>query len=160
MRNLVLLLFAWKAAKENHSICVTALGHVYTFGSNGFGQLGYFSDKSVAGLPRKVDDLKHVFCIAVAAGTKHSVFLSQNGEVFVCGDNNSDGQLSFSKRSGSSCFHKVPRVDALWKADNGLKKAIAIAASECSTMALISGSEARCFPLNTIYCWGHGNHIP
>jgi alpha-tubulin suppressor-like RCC1 family protein len=147
------------AAAENHSLCVTSSGQVYAFGSNGFGQLGLGTENTATGLPRKVDDLKHVFCIAVAAGTKHSVFLSQNGEVFVCGDN-SDGQLSFSKRSGNNCYHRVQRVDALWKADSGPRKAFAIAASEHSTMALISGSGGRGLPLNSVYCWGHGNHCP
>jgi alpha-tubulin suppressor-like RCC1 family protein len=152
-------------AAENHSLCVTAAGHVYAFGSNRFGQLGISpagsgvdsNDNAARCSPRRVDDLKHVFCTSVAAGAKHSVALSKDGEVFTFGDN-SAGQLGVSSRSSNS-IHKVQRVDALWKgAGHGSKKAIAIAASERSTLALTSGGHS--FPVNAIYAWGHGSHVP
>jgi alpha-tubulin suppressor-like RCC1 family protein len=86
------------AAADNHSLCVTACGSVYAWGSNRFGQVGTTcgssgtvdesnSSNSTRCLPRRVDDLKNVFCVSVAAGEKHSVALSRQGEVYVWGDN-------------------------------------------------------------------------
>ena len=171
------------AAAENHSLCITQPGYVYAFGSNGFGQLGISSSSSsghaaAAGtdhsrcVPRRVDDLKHVVCVKVAAGLKHSVALSKDGEIYVWGDNSS-GQLgiqgygsvgggggSNSGGSSSSNIHKVTRVDTLWNAKPQPKVAIDIAASDQSTMALISGSGQKGFAVNTVYCWGNGNHLP
>ena len=172
------------AAAENHSLCITQQGYVYAYGSNGFGQLGISNNttRSVIGtdhnnnnnimnarcVPRRVDDLKHVTCVKVAAGLKHSVALSKDGEIYVWGDNSS-GQLGIqgygtvggsSGSSNSSHIHKVTRIDTLWNAKPHPKVAIDIAASDQSTITLISGSGQKGFAVNTIYCWGNGNHLP
>jgi hypothetical protein len=82
------------AAAENHSLCVTQCGNVYAWGSNRFGQVGIATTTGDGGstsssndgshsirlLPRRVDDLKQVHCVAVAAGEKHSVALSNKGQ--------------------------------------------------------------------------------
>ncbi|MGK3753365.1 MAG: alpha-tubulin suppressor-like RCC1 family protein [Bacillariaceae sp.] len=155
------------AAAENHSLCVTSLGGVYSWGSNRFGQLGDVSGNASAiqcgsrSLPRRVEDLKQHPCVAVAAGEKHSVALSRKGEVYVWGDNAS-GQLGVSRRSG---IQKVQRVEALWASSttqsNSPKIAIAIAAAEQSTLVLTTGSPSSGLShVNTIYEFGHGNHVP
>jgi hypothetical protein len=101
---------AWRkvvavAAAENHSLCVTKDGTLFSWGSNRFGQLGSNEIKIQANnnskgnssshfrcLPRRVEDLRKIPCIAVAAGEKHSVALTRKGEVYVWGDNTA-GQL-------------------------------------------------------------------
>ena len=80
------------AAADNHSLCSTNDGKVFAWGSNGFGQLGYSTssgDESSSRLsPRRVEgELKQAFVIAVAAGARHSVALTQSGEVYCWGDN-------------------------------------------------------------------------
>jgi alpha-tubulin suppressor-like RCC1 family protein len=161
------------AAAENHSLCVTREGHVYAWGSNRFGQLG---DATAAGggsstgnkssreissatggrsLPRRVEDLKHHPCVAVAAGERHSVALTSKGEVYVWGDNNA-GQLGVPRRSG---IQKVQRVEALWGQSSQPKIATAIAASDQSTLVL-TGPTPGLTHVNSIYEWGHGNHVP
>jgi alpha-tubulin suppressor-like RCC1 family protein len=169
------------AAAENHSLCITKQGYVYAFGSNGFGQLGISNNHQHSSsnngntnlnarcLPRRVDDLKYVTCIKVAAGLKHSVAMSKDGEIYVWGDNSS-GQLGIqgfgsgvgggSGNSNSNTIYKVTRIDSLWNAKPHPKVAIDIAASDQSTIALISGSGQKGFAVNTIYAWGNGNHIP
>ena len=168
------------AAAENHSLCCTSDGAVYAFGSNRFGQLGYSStgsassggaagkkcatDESVSrcALPRRVDDLwkKNVLCISVAAGEKHSVALSQKGEVYVFGCNAS-GQLGIHHRrstSNSQMAHKVQRVDSLWTGDTP-KRCFQIAASSQATLVLAKPN-AGGLPVNQVYAWGHGNFVP
>ncbi|CAB9519584.1 RCC1 and BTB domain-containing protein 2 [Seminavis robusta] len=158
------------AAAENHSLCVTSEGVVYAFGSNRFGQLGFTggdtSSSNDSGsrccLPRRVDDLwkKHVSCIGVAAGEKHSVALSQKGEVYVWGCNAS-GQLGINHRrsaSNSGAAHKVQRVDSLWNNEK-TRVCFQVAASAQATLVLAKPSPGG-LPVNQVYAWGHGNHVP
>eukprot|EP00980_Cylindrotheca_fusiformis_P022271 scaffold9172_cov128-Cylindrotheca_fusiformis.AAC.3 len=155
------------AAAENHSLCVTSSGALFAWGSNRFGQLGSvetkaseLSSSSSKGanknnfrcLPRRVEDLRNIPCVAVAAGEKHSVALSRRGEIYVWGDNTA-GQLGVPRRSG---IQKVQRVEALWKAD---KCAIAISAAEQSTLVLTSPVPGLS-QVNSVYSWGHGNYVP
>ena len=155
------------AAAENHSLCVTAFdGGCYAFGSNGFGQLGMPSEQDFNSrlTPRRVDDLKSEFVVAVAAGDRHSVALTKTGDVYCWGDNKAGQCARSSPNSPSisttrSC-HQPMRVDAL--AD---RICIAICASEFSTIVLTrppTNSEASLasLPVNLIYGWGHGSHIP
>jgi alpha-tubulin suppressor-like RCC1 family protein len=150
------------AAAENHSLCVTATGSVFGWGSNRFGQLGVTNTSNNGCLPRRVEDLKLVHCIQVAAGEKHSVALTNQGQVYVWGDNTA-GQLGMPRRTG---VHKVQRVEALWNRNQGQsgahhspKVGIAICASEQTTLVLCEPSGVG-LPVNSIYSWGHGNHVP
>mmetsp|Transcript_557 Transcript_557/g.938 ORF Transcript_557/g.938 Transcript_557/m.938 type:complete len:1396 (-) Transcript_557:68-4255(-) len=159
------------AAAENHSLCVTKSGMVFAWGSNRFGQLGTVDAKasissspspsknngsngSFRYLPRRVEDLKAVKCIAVAAGEKHSVALSQQGEVYVWGDNTS-GQLGVARRTG---IQKVQRVEALWNS-TPKKIGIAVSAAEQSTLVLTNPVQGFA-QVNSIFAWGHGNSVP
>ncbi|GKY91259.1 hypothetical protein MPSEU_000098500 [Mayamaea pseudoterrestris] len=153
------------AAAENHSLCVTDDGQVFSWGSNGFGQLGVASGATMVmnasafdggrWLPRRIDDLKGIRCVAVAAGLKHSIALSDQGELYVWGDNTA-GQLALSRRGG---VHKVQRVEALWSNKSTRKKVLAIAASDQTSLVLTLPAGAG-IPVNSIYAWGQGNHIP
>ena len=155
------------AAAENHSLCVTSHGEVFSWGSNRFGQLGDATGSTSTmacgsrSLPRRVEDLKQHPCVAVAAGEKHSVALSRKGEVYVWGDNTS-GQLGVPRRSS---IQKVQRVEALWTSLTAQNKSpkitIAIAAAEQSTLVLTTGSPSSGLNhVNSVYEWGHGNHVP
>lgn len=152
------------AAAENHSLCVTLDGMVFAWGSNQFGQLGDNPTGSTGttsrSIPKPVDDMKQTPCIAVAAGERHSVALSKEGEVYVWG-NNTSGQLGVPRRSG---VQKVQRVEALWAHGTSSfqqkrKIAIAIAAADQSTLVLIA-PVTGVTQVNSVYWWGHGNHVP
>ncbi|KAL7467562.1 hypothetical protein ACHAXS_007806 [Conticribra weissflogii] len=173
------------AAAENHSLCSTADGAVFAWGSNRFGQLGMPSSQgqhSSKLSPRRVEDLKHSFIVAVAAGDRHSVALTKLGEVYAWGDNRSAqlGQSLLStkvfttnhRESSSShvvtgsATHKPQRVEGLWSA-TPRRRAISIAAAEFSTLVLtlpptLSDAESSLasLPVNVVFGWGHGNHIP
>jgi inhibitor of Bruton tyrosine kinase len=152
------------AAAENHSLCVTSDGIVWSWGNNQFGQLGDIGNSSGSttassrSVPRPVEDLKHVPCSAVAAGERHSVALSQRGEVYVWGNNNA-GQMGVARRSGNQ---KVQRVGGLWSdgpSQQQNKVALAISAAEQSTLVLTAPVPGL-LPVNSVYWFGHGNHVP
>jgi alpha-tubulin suppressor-like RCC1 family protein len=152
------------AAAENHSLCVTSDGMVWSWGNNQFGQLGDSgtangsSTATSRSVPKPVDDLKQVPCSAVAAGERHSVALSQRGEVYVWG-NNSAGQMGVARRSGNQ---KVQRVAALWGSGNSQqqpKVALAISAADQSTLVLTAPVPGM-VQVNSVYWFGHGNHVP
>jgi hypothetical protein len=158
-------------------------GACYAWGSNGFGQLGMPSDQDSRLSPRRVDDLKPVCVVSVAAGDRHSVVLTKSGElgkmkIFVdlerilartdpdfihtgdvyCWGDNKSAQCAISTAS-PSC-HRPTRVDALAE-----RTCIAISASEFSTLVLTrpptyAEDSLASLPVNAVYGWGHGNHNP
>ena len=159
-------------------------GSVFAWGSNGFGQLGMSSnqDQNSSKLsPRRVESMKQCFVVAVAAGERHSVALTKLGEVYAWGDNKS-AQLgtrsllssnrdsisssASSPGAGSSVCHRPQRVEGLWSA-KPRRRAISVAAAEFSTLVLtmpptLSDGESSLasLPVNVVYGWGHGNHVP
>jgi alpha-tubulin suppressor-like RCC1 family protein len=83
------------SAAENHSLCVTSDGSVFAWGQNGFGQLGIPKTASSSAsseqkfLPQRVEALRQSFMVMVAAGDRHSMALSRNGEVYTWGKTHS-----------------------------------------------------------------------
>lgn len=141
------------AAAENHSLIVTSNGQVHAFGSNRFGQLGVVGvDRCFS--PKRVDDLRMVHVTHVAAGDKHSMALTNQGQVYTWGDNQA-GQLGTRQ---SSLTGKVQLVESLWNA-SPQKVVMDIAAAEHSSLVLTKPS-AMGLPVNAVYQWGHGNHVP
>ncbi|XP_045541786.1 protein RCC2 homolog [Papilio machaon] len=70
-----------------HSILVSEEGDVYTFGNrNTCGQLG-FGDTVTRNVPELVPRLKGMNVIHAAAGRNHSLFVTDTGAVYACGDN-------------------------------------------------------------------------
>lgn len=166
------------AAALNHSLCTTSDGGLYSFGSNRFGQLGRATDDNSnnpssgatdqRALPRRVDDLRHDFIIAVAAGDRHSVALTKRGEVYCWGDSRA-GQLGMTLRgenrgkngSPGSCTSgcdRPNRVGALWSV-SPKRRVAAIAAAEQSTLVIVLPAHLT-ESVNSVYSWGHGNSIP
>ncbi|KAF2837478.1 hypothetical protein M501DRAFT_1017860 [Patellaria atrata CBS 101060] len=85
------------ALGQNHSLAITDDGKVYSWGSNGFGQLGYAPSKSmgdeepVQNLPKQIfGPLKGKTALGAAASRVHSV-VHTNSELYTFGKN--EGQL-------------------------------------------------------------------
>lgn len=148
------------AAAENHSLVCTQEGKVYAWGSNRFGQLGSSSgngssvSSTIRLLPRKIEDLKKSFIVKVAAGSRHSVCLTRQGEVLTWGDN-SLGQLGVNGSCGNGKIHSV---SYLWNAEP-VKVAFDITAGEQSTLVLTKANN-RSVVNNSLYEWGHGVNHP
>ncbi|XP_026331875.1 protein RCC2 [Hyposmocoma kahamanoa] len=71
-----------------HSILVSDEGEAYTFGRNTCGQLG-FGDTVTRNLPERVPGLAGKNIIHAAVGRHHSLFVTDTGAVYACGDNKS-----------------------------------------------------------------------
>lgn len=69
-----------------HSIIINMDRKALSFGRNQFGQLGQPEAKCYE-LPTLIPGLEHVNIIQAACGRNHSLFLTDTGTVYACGDN-------------------------------------------------------------------------
>jgi len=73
------------AAGELHSACVTSDGDCYTWGEGFCGQLGQI-DKRPSLTPGQVkDELEDEICLSVSCGARHTIVLTEDGEMFSFG---------------------------------------------------------------------------
>jgi len=115
------------AAGQFHSIALGNDGTVWTWGYNGYGQLGNNSTTN-SSVPIQVPGLSGVF-IAIAAGPNHSMALRNDGTVWTWGLN-SNGQLGNGTTSNSAVPVQVANL-------NGVTS---IAAGGIHSLAITSGS--------------------
>ena len=103
------------ALGQNHTIAITTQGETFTWGSNGYGQLGYApnasnakDDEPIQLLPRQVyGSLKRETVVGAAASRTHSVIHTANS-LFTFGKN--DGQLGLvDSDARSSTVQNTPR---------------------------------------------------
>eukprot|EP00300_Choanocystis_sp_HF-7_P020992 c20714_g1_i1.p1 GENE.c20714_g1_i1~~c20714_g1_i1.p1 ORF type:complete len:955 (-),score=218.13 c20714_g1_i1:73-2688(-) len=71
-------------AAEVHSVCITKHGQVYTWGDSAAGQLGH-GDSEICVRPKVVAELFGKTIVDIAAGDLHTLFVTDEGEVFACG---------------------------------------------------------------------------
>lgn len=79
-----------------------------SFGRNQFGQLGQPELKTYE-KPTLIADLEHVNVIQAACGRNHSLFLTDTGVVYACGDNKS-GQCGIGNNS-TQVVQKPTRIN-------------------------------------------------
>ena len=73
-----------------HTLATDLNGHIFAWGSNSKGQLGFLSPGTAAVVvetPSVVEDLRGVYMSSVACGEYHSLALSSDGCVFSWGCN-------------------------------------------------------------------------
>ena len=120
---------------SDFSAALKADGTVWTWGYNGYGQLGH-GDKTRRIEPEKVD-IEGI--IDIAAGTNHLLFLKQDGTVWGVGLN-TNGQLG--DYSTSNKLTPVQTAD--------IKDIIQIEAGNAHSVALKSDG--------TVYAWGYNGY--
>lgn len=125
-------------AAKHHTVIATEAGEVFTWGSNREGQLGYTSVDTQP-TPRRVSLLRSKV-VALAAANKHTVVVSDLGEVFTWGCNK-EGQLGYGTSNSASNY--APRVVEYLKG----KAFVGVAAAKYHTIALGSDGE--------VFTWGH-----
>lgn len=79
-----------------------------SFGRNQFGQLGQPELKTYE-KPTLIPDLEHVNVIQAACGRNHSLFLTDTGVVYACGDNKS-GQCGIGNNT-TQVVQKPTRIN-------------------------------------------------
>ncbi|KAK7494796.1 hypothetical protein BaRGS_00013923, partial [Batillaria attramentaria] len=85
------------ACGRHHSIIATESGKIYTFGANNDGQLG-IDGLTSTDTPKHVDSLEDTQYKMVAAGSDHSMALTEDGRLFVWGSNG-EGQVGLGEES-------------------------------------------------------------
>jgi len=122
------------AAGQYHSVALDANGNVWTFGYNGYGQLGNGGTNSVF-TPAMLTTISNV--IAVAAGDYHTLAVTADKRLWTWGGNGS-GQLG----NGS-------RTNVLTPAPLLMSNVVAIAAGNQFTLAVTNGH---------VYAWGDNSY--
>ena len=79
------------AAGDAHTFLKTASGHVYSFGSGTYGQLGH-GDGETCAKPKLVEPIYKLNVSSIACGGNSTLILTNDGLVYGCGSN-SHGQL-------------------------------------------------------------------
>jgi alpha-tubulin suppressor-like RCC1 family protein len=86
------------AAGDGHSLFLNSKGQVLTCGSNHWGQLGIESTIPLISQPKLLgQEVIRYPVMALAAGGRHSLFLTTQGRVYSCGSNQY-GQLGISTK--------------------------------------------------------------
>jgi len=80
-----------------HCVAISSEGTTFVWGRNENGQLGLGHTKRVD-TPTEVEALADMNCVAAACGRRHTLFLSEKGKVYSCGDNKL-GQLGNGYRN-------------------------------------------------------------
>ncbi|CAH3163860.1 unnamed protein product [Porites lobata] len=126
-----------------HVLAVSGSGEVYTWGHNGYSQLG--NGNSNQGLiPSPLTSaLQMKKVVQVACGSHHSLSLTDDGEVYAWGYNNC-GQIGL----GTTNNQTVPRK--INSAIIGSKKISMIACGQTSSMALSDAGE--------LFAWGYNGN--
>jgi alpha-tubulin suppressor-like RCC1 family protein len=117
------------AAGGLHSVVLKSNGTVWTFGNNGFGQLGFAPRSAANETPRQVPTPMDV--TAIAAGFHHTAVLKSDGTVWTFGYGY-EGQLGYptSPEITGGYFNPNPRLVP------GLSGVVAITAGAGHTVAL------------------------
>ncbi|XP_012252634.2 probable E3 ubiquitin-protein ligase HERC4 isoform X1 [Athalia rosae] len=86
--------FVFKKADcgASHTMAVNEWGQLFSWGSNADGQLGINTNSTDEHTPRMVKTLGTSFIVQVACGAKHTLALTNNGELYAWGCNE-EGQL-------------------------------------------------------------------
>lgn len=114
-----------RTAADVHADPVPALVDIWTFGSNGSGQLAQtFPNPSVPSPIHEAGDW-----VAVAAGSGHALALTASGEVWAWG-RNSSGQLGNGTTAASMLPVRVPDLDGITLIAAGGSHSLAYRASD------------------------------
>ncbi|XP_064615114.1 RCC1 and BTB domain-containing protein 1-like isoform X2 [Liolophura sinensis] len=125
-----------------HVVACIANGDMYSWGHNGYCQLGNGNSNQGMAPNLITTNLQSKKIVQVACGSHHSLGLTEEGEIFAWGQNNC-GQIG----SGTTTNQPTPRkVTAII----GTRKATSVACGQTSSMALMDNGE--------VYGWGYNGN--
>jgi alpha-tubulin suppressor-like RCC1 family protein len=94
-----------------HTVFLTNNGNVYSCGGNSNGDLG-LGDTTPRSTPQLITALNSLTISAIACGTAHTVFLTNDGKVYSCGANAS-GQLSLGDKTNRNTPQLISALNSL-----------------------------------------------
>uniref|UniRef100_A0A915C643 HECT domain-containing protein n=1 Tax=Parascaris univalens TaxID=6257 RepID=A0A915C643_PARUN len=134
-------------AGSDYYVALTVSGAMFVWGSNEYGQLGT-SDNKERTKPAEVTTLHSLNVVHVACGHSHTVALTHEGRLFVCGSD-SCGQLGSGR--------KAPSQNTMLAVTEMLGTHVTrVACGRCHTLAL-AGGKMYTFGLNSSGQLGSGN---
>ena len=136
------------ACGVSHTIFLTNEGKVYSGGRNGSGQLG-LGNTTNQPTPEPISTLNSFTITAIACGEFHTVFLTNEGKVYSCG-NNGSGQL------GQSTTTKTPSIISTTTTIGGTPTAF----NDLKITAIACGREYTVFLTNEgkVYSCGYNSY--
>ncbi|VDM24145.1 unnamed protein product [Toxocara canis] len=134
-------------AGYDYCIALTASGAIFVWGKNEYGQLGT-SDNKERTSPSEVTTLHSLNVVHVACGHSHTVALTHEGRLFVCGSD-SCGQLG----SGRKCSSQNTMLAITEMLGSHVTR---VACGRCHTVA-VAGGKMYTFGLNSSGQLGSGN---
>lgn len=143
------------ACGQQHNVAVAADGSVFAWGSGALGQLGLggSGDRLAPELVAPLGDLR---IVDVAAGSNHSVFVTDSGMCLACG-HSEYGQMGASKSGAGDLMH-TSRYYYVPRPIEGLQRfrVIRVAAGAQFTVAVLADGTAVSFGWDAYFCLGHG----
>jgi RCC1 and BTB domain-containing protein len=115
-----------------HSMALTECGHVYSWGSNGFGQLGIGNtvDSNEPKFVAVIDENNcNVFIEKISCGFYHSLLLSSDGNIYAFGSNR-DGELGNQKEENELSPQRIKIETKFIDISSRWDKEISIALSQ------------------------------
>ena len=125
-----------------HVVASTKSGAVFTWGHNGYCQLGNGSTSQCYTPTQLEGTLQNKFVTEVACGSHHSVCLTKDGDIYAWGQNNC-GQIGTGTTTNQSTPRKVSSPFAG-------KKVTSISCGQTSTMVALESGE--------VYGWGYNGN--
>jgi X-linked retinitis pigmentosa GTPase regulator len=98
------------SAGKRHTLAIDSHGSVYVCGDNSYRQLGILSNNEVMALKQLTDFNFHAK--QVAAGSDHSLILTEDGRVYAAG-NNQNGNLGLGHNYAGDKFQAVNGLSGL-----------------------------------------------
>jgi alpha-tubulin suppressor-like RCC1 family protein len=162
------------AAGTNHTLLLSDVGKVFSFGDNREGQLGLGwvgmthpdSGQAITCVPDIVHEIKSGRVGQICAGRGHSLALSEYGFMWAWGCN-ADGQIGCGQSANAPKYFPVPKdVDFSKCAPPGARvqiKAIASGFDHCLALTHPINNAGQCIPvswgLNASGQLGHGDFV-
>ena len=124
------------AAGGSHSMVLTDMGEVLSFGRGALGPLGHGDDEEDQHEPKVIEALRGTRVVAIASGDMHSMVLTDDGTVLSFGDGDG-GQLGH----GDEETQRAPKVIEALRG----RRVVAIAAGLYQSMVLTDNGEVLSF---------------
>jgi alpha-tubulin suppressor-like RCC1 family protein len=99
------------ACGSAHTVFLTNDGKVYSCGYNFYGELG-LGNKTEQTTPQLITALNSLTISAIACGREHTVFITNEGKVYSCGDNDY-GQLGLGNTSQQTTPQPITALNLL-----------------------------------------------